>query len=251
MGKKKDPTDDVMAVASVIFKRIPYKQFIRPWNRMLRAWGASAFHATDFYNGAGEFERKTPRLEELQKEHSKLIPKIIGENIQRILIVSYKPQEFEQIASPQWKAKFGTSVHSQAVQLVLISNGWWRHQKCPSESFAYFMESGDTDEGEVVSTVERMRHDHQTGTAQVLKVASFATLDKGVARGLEAADFVAWQWNKYYMDKIRAGLELHPRKDFAALVAAASSEKVEYIFATGAYLKYIFSLVPPEFLDGK
>ena len=102
--------------------------------------------------------------------------------------------------TPGWVEYFGNSVHSQAVQLCLIANGYWRHGKCRGESFAYFMESGDEDQGEVVKTVERMRHDTKRGTAQVIRVSAFTPVDKGMARGLEAADFVAWHWNKYYMD---------------------------------------------------
>lgn len=110
------------------------------------------------------------------------------------------------------------------------------------------METGDSDEGEVLKTVDGMRQDKETGTATVIKVGSFTPVRKGMERGLEAADLVAWHWNKHYMDRMRIGKELNPRKDFAALVAAASSEKVDYIFASGADLKYFFSLVPPEAL---
>lgn len=248
-GAKKDMSDGVMCVASVIFKPTPYKQFFRPWNRMLKAWGASAFHATDFYNGAEEFERDTPYRRRLFEEDCKRIPKMIGPHVERISLISFRPDEFDRVASPEWKAKFGTSVHSHAVQLCLIANGWWRKEKYPSESFAYFMESGDTDEGKILQDVEGMRHDTETGTGSVIGVRSFTSVDKGMARGLEAADFAAWHWNKYYMDKIRAGNEDKPRKDFAALVNAADG-KIEYMFLTQADLKYFFSLVPKEALEG-
>jgi hypothetical protein len=249
LGAKRDLIDGVMCVAAVVFKPTPYKQFIRPWNRMLKAWNASAFHATDFYNGAGEFKRDTSNRRALFEEDARRIPKMIGEHIERILLVSFKPDEFNQKASPQWKAKFGTSVHSLAVQLCLVANGWWRHAKCPSQSFAYFMESGDQDEGEVADTIARMKNDTESGTGPIIRVGSFTRVDKGKARGLEAADFSAWQWNKYYMDKMRVGKEWNPRKDFAALISS-SNQKIEYIFASGAYLDYFFSLVPREVLEG-
>ncbi len=245
LGAKKDMTDGVMCVASVIFKPTPYKQFFRPWNRMLEAWGASAFHATDFYNGAGEFKRDTPDKKHLFEEDCKRIPKMVGHHLEKILLVSFRPDEFDRVASPEWKEKFGTSVHAHAVQLLLIANGWWITSKHPSECFAYFMETGDTDEGEVLKSVEGMRHDKQS--APVIKISSFATVDKGAARGIEAADFAAWHWNKYYMDKIRAGEKDRPRKDFAALVDAAE-DKIKYMFLTEADLKYFFSLVPKEVL---
>jgi hypothetical protein len=214
---------------------------------MLKAWGAEAFHATDFYGGAKAFKRDSSARQSRYDEDSRHIPKIIGQNVERIFLVSFRPKEFAQIASPEWKEKFGASVHSHAVQLCLIANGWWRHEKCPTESFSYFMEAGDMDESEVVKTVARMRQN--TETAPIIKVNSFTIAEKGADRGNEAADFAAWQWNKYYMDKMRFGRGSNPRKDLAALVAA-SNEKVEYIFATGAYLKYIFSLVPDEILKG-
>jgi hypothetical protein len=243
---KLHPTDDVMCVASVIFKPTPYKQFLRPWNRMLKAWEASAFHATDFYPGAQEFTRSTPDRKKLFEEDSKRIPKMVGQHVERISLISFKPTEFEGTMSPKWKEKFGTSVHSHAVQLCLIANGWWRTDKCPTESLAYFMESGDEDERLILRDVARMRNSGNTG--KVIGVSSFTSIAKGTARGLEAADFAAWHWNKYYMDKMRVGDMDRPRKDFAALVEAAE-HKIEYMFLTGANLEYFFSLVPRDLLE--
>lgn len=239
LGEKEDATDDVMCVAAITFKPTPYKQFVRSWNPMLDAWGASAFHATDFYNGAEEFVRKTPERKCLYDEDSKRIPTMIGKYIQRAVLISFRPQEFLDVAPQEWKNKFGVNVHSHAVQLCLFSNGWWRFGKCRHESFAYFMESGDTDEGQVVKDVERMRNDPET--SKVIKVSSFTSAQKGIARGLEAADFAAWHWNKYYMDKVRTGRQMEPRKDFAAF-ANITQGKLQYIFATGDKLKYFFSL---------
>jgi hypothetical protein len=63
-GAKSDAEDGVVAVAATVFKPLGYKRFERPWNRMLRWWKAPYFHATDFYNGAGWFERDTPSKKE-------------------------------------------------------------------------------------------------------------------------------------------------------------------------------------------
>ena len=56
---REDSDQGVMCVAATVFRPVRYKQFVRQWNRMLRGWGASAFHATDFYPGGGEFARPT------------------------------------------------------------------------------------------------------------------------------------------------------------------------------------------------
>ena len=107
------------------------------------------------------------------------------------------------------------------------------------------MESGDPDEVEVQETVSEMRKDKDSGTADVIRVNSFRAVDKGMARGLEAADCVAWHWNKHYMDRVRSGKENDARKDFAVLCGYG---KVHDSFATGDKLKYFFSLAPPHVL---
>lgn len=143
-GAKSDSDDSILSVASAIFKPIGYKQFLRPWNRMLRGWRASAFHATDFYNGAKGFKRDTPAKKERFDSDSKHLPKLVGENVQRILVVATRPEEFLREAPGKWK-----------------------------NLFAYFRESGDEDDAEVANTVERMGHDHPD-TARLIRVASFA-----------------------------------------------------------------------------
>jgi hypothetical protein len=243
-GAKSDAEDGVVAVAATVFKPLGYKRFVRPWNRMLRRWGASAFHATDFYNGAGEFKRDTAIKRDLHLDDSRLIPKLVGENIEYILVVAARPHEFINQASEKWKANFGTNVHAIGVQMVLITLGWWAEKHRFNERYAYFRESGDEDDAEVASTVEGMRT-RDSDTARVIRVSSFAHIEKGIARGTEASDFVAWHWNKWYMDKIRHGKKLDPRKDFHALVDCAD-HKFKYIFLSGDSLKYFFSLKPKE-----
>jgi len=248
LGEKKASDDGVMSVGAAMFKPTPYKQFLRPWNRMLDAWGASAFHATDFYSGAQEFKRDTPERKTLFAEHSRRVPGMIGRHVTRILVVSFRPEEYLRVASPEWKNKFGTNLHSLAVQVVLLTNGRWAEQYRPSETFAYFMESGDPEGAEVAAMVERFRQNQADN--KVCRIRSFTTVDKGVARGLEAADFAAWHWNKYYMDKVRNGLPDDPRKDFAALIET-SQNKVNSIFLSGAVLEYFLGLVPREVLEAK
>ena len=237
-GKKTDASDSIVCVAATVFKPTPYKQFVRPWNRMLKAWGAKAFHATDFYPGGGEFKRKTPERQRLYEEDSKRIPVMIGEHVHRVDIMSFRPEEFAAEASQKWKDRFGTKVHSLSVQLCMVSLGLWRQKNCPSEEFAYIQESGDPEEGDIAEAVRLMRRDEQYG--RVIKVSSFTTVDKGKARGLESADFVAWHWNKQYMDKFRHGDDTQ-RKDLAAFMRL-SHKKVASAFVTGKKLREFFSV---------
>jgi hypothetical protein len=236
---KRDARDEVMCVACVMFKPTAYKQFVRPWNRMLNAWGAKAFHSREFYPGSGVFKRDTPQKQLRYEEDSRLIPELIAKSILRILIVSFRPAEFLAAAPPEWKA-FGNNLHSLAVQACLLNNGdWLKDRNRLFQSFAYFMESGDEGEAEVMQAVRGMKAHEKT--AKHIRVASFTTVDKGRARGLEAADCVAWHWNKYYMDSERPERVRKPRKDFMFLAESARG-KCDCIFATGDDLKYLFSL---------
>jgi hypothetical protein len=128
--------------------------------------------------------------------------------------------------------------------MILIALGWWAEAHHFSERFAYVRESGDEDDAEVARTVERMRNS-DADTVGLLRVASFAHVEKGIARGTEAADFISWHWNKYYMDRLRKGTPQEPRKDFRALVDFTEGQ-FKYIFLTDANLKFFFSLKPRE-----
>jgi hypothetical protein len=81
LGRKHDKSDDVMCVASVAFRPTKYKQFIRAWNPMLKAWGADEFHATDFYCGYGQFQRQTKEKQALFDEDCRRIPAMIANRI--------------------------------------------------------------------------------------------------------------------------------------------------------------------------
>lgn len=234
----KDRSDDIVCVAAIVFKPTSYKQFIRPWNRMLRGWEASAFHATDFYNGAEEFKRDTPAREKRFEDDSRSIPELIGSRVHRVELISFRPSEFAREASDRWKQRFGTDLHGIAVQMCMVSLGWWLNDHHPSEHFAYFRESGDAGEGKVDDAIREVRND--PGYSRVVRIHSYTSVAKGVARGTEAADFAAWHWNKDYIDRARLGKEA-PRKDFAAFGSAVKG-KVSSAFVTGDKLKMFFSV---------
>jgi hypothetical protein len=146
---------------------------------------------------------------------------LIGSNVEKVTLIAFRPSEYLTEAPAGWLNLFGTSVHSMAVQLVLLVLGWWREEHIPSHSFDYFMESGDSDEGKVLETVKKMQLDPPT--RKVIGVKTFSSIEKGSARGLEAADFWAWQWNKYYVDRVLKGTPDEPRRDFKAAVSVQKS----------------------------
>ena len=229
-----------MCVACTVFKETPYKQFTRPWNRMLKRWGVEAFHAKDFYCGGGEFKRETEQRKRWFDEDTRTIPNLIGKNVARVLCVAFRPDEFAKRASADWKERFGIDTHAMAVQLCLVMNGWWLRDKHCLQYFAYVRESGDEGEGRVDEAVNRLWHDAEYGP--LVRIKSYFTVKKGQARGTEASDFVAWHWNKHAVERLAKGLE--PRKDFLAFARLTELQgKVSSAFITGPKLDEFFNVL--------
>lgn len=214
---------------------------------MLRRWGASAFHATDFYPGGGEFKRNgNPEREEWFQEDCKAIPKIIGEHVSRVVAVAFRPEEFAAKASDEWKEAFGTDTHAMAVQLCLVMNGWWLQDKSSTEYFAYTQESGDKNESQIEDVVRKLRNDPDY--SKLIRVKSFTSADKGHARGMEASDFLAWHWDKHAIERLGKGMDF--RKDFAAFANLTEHRgKVQSAFVTGEKLDSYFQTLERAWKD--
>ena len=128
---------------------------------MLKVWGASAFHATDFYPGGGEFKRhhpdKSPIPERIAlfERDSKRIPHIIGKYIHQLFVVSFRKDEFEAVAPADWRERFG-GVHCVAAQLALHTVGFWAKKHNFEGRIAYFYETGDEEQGRIEEAYRKM-----------------------------------------------------------------------------------------------
>jgi hypothetical protein len=168
-GEKKVADDRAMAVSAVVFKPTAYKQFVRPWNRMLRAWNATAFHATDFYTGYEEFVRDTPERKMLFEQDSRRLPSLIAPHLTQALAVAFRPDEVMPLLSDRWKQSFGDSLHSLAVQMALFAIGEWAKERKYFGGFAVFIEDGDPDSAEVETAVKNMSRDAIVATSPRLE----------------------------------------------------------------------------------
>ncbi len=246
-GAKNYGRSSVMCVGAALFKPTPYKQFTRSWERMLREWDASSFHATDFYNGGGEFQRSRPDGSAIpgrqrQFEHdSRFIPMVIGEHVHRLFVVSLKVDEYEDVAPMAWRNRFG-GVHQVAIQAVIDAIGHWADKARFSGEIAYVYETGDEEESQVSSALGK-RHKSPKHRKHCRMASKPIGVEKGKARGLEVSDFIAWHWNKFYADTL-ADRSRHPRKDFSALMQTMrlNRKKIETYLMTGDALeKFLIS----------
>ena len=143
-----------------------------------------------FLRGYQEFIRNTDARKQLFEEDSKRIPTMIGDHVDRDSSSTLRPKEVLAFAPTHRKTKFGHNVYSHAVQLCLIANGWWRHERFRLAKFRSTIESGIPIAGEINSTVDAMKIEDET--AKIVGIHSFNSADKGSERVLEAADFSAW-----------------------------------------------------------
>lgn len=239
LGEKPKGTDRVVSVAATVFRPDLYLSFTEPWNQMLARWGAPSFHASEFYPGYGLFARDTAEKRDWFHDDCLLIPGIIGQHLQHGLIVSFRPDEV-RAAAEDWLPLLDETIHSVAVQLVLILLGHWANWTGFEGDFLYFMERGDEDEASVMKAVRRLEASPITG--KHIRLREFFPIKKGVARGLEASDFLAWHWNKYWADKITEGKPDELRKDFQLFVNEVGSRQVAYVFVTGKKLDLLLNL---------
>jgi hypothetical protein len=100
--RKAKSKEQIMCVSAVVFKPTKYTQFSRVWNKLFNRWGASAFHATDFYGGADEFRRNSPERASLHTEDSKRIPELIGSNVEKVTLIAFRPSEYLTEAPAGW-----------------------------------------------------------------------------------------------------------------------------------------------------
>jgi hypothetical protein len=213
-GAKAD-AGGIMCVAAAMFKPAAYKRLCREWKRLLEGWGAGAFHATDFYPGGGEFRRTgsdgqiDPRRVAKYQQDSKRIPHIIGNTAHKLFVVSFRQFEFEAVAPIAWQRHFG-SLYGVALQLALDAIGHWANSVKYHGKIAYFIESGDEGQADADRAFLACRTD--PGRRAHTRFATHTFGAKGMFRGCEVADFIGWQWNKFYADTLATDTGA-PRRD--------------------------------------
>lgn len=212
----------VMCVGAALFESFHYDRFLHEWQPILTEWGATAFHATDFYPGGGEFKRTRPdgtidpALKARHDRQSREIPVIVGTHVHQLFVITFHEDEYEAIAPKAWRDRFG-NVHRIAAQLMAGSIGHWANREPYDGEIAYFYETGDEDEAAVDDALRGLykRPDQRAHT----RMASTPIgVDKGKARGLEVADFLAWQWNKYVAESMPPNRKRPIRKDIQLLM---------------------------------
>jgi hypothetical protein len=210
-------------LAAALFWPFHYERFVHDWERFLEGWGAKAFHAKEFYPGAGPFwwKRQDGTVEverrERHRHDSKRIPDMIAPHVRQLFVVSFREDEYEAVAPLAWRRRYG-GVHRVAAQMMAQSVGFWARRVRHEGEISYICESGDGVDRQVHNGLRAVYR--QPRARQHARMASSPVeVKKGDARGLEVADFVAWHWNKYVAETVFATSARRPvRKDIERLL---------------------------------
>jgi hypothetical protein len=218
----------VMCVAAALFQPFDYDRFLQLWQSLLDDWGATAFHATDFYPGAREFKRKRAdgsfdpqRVAQFERDSRRII-EIVGTYVHQLFVVTFREDEYEAVAPKAWRDRFG-GVHRIAAQLMAGSVGHWANREKYDGKIAYFYETGDPDEASVAGALRGL-YDRPDQRKHTRMASPPVGVEKGNAHGLEVADFLAWHWNKYVVDSLPPTRTRPMRRDIHALMDLLSSK---------------------------
>ena len=223
-------------MAACLFKPPKYKQFVRRWEQMLKGilpGGALFFHATEFFPGGGIF-KDVPRAK--RDAIAATLPDLLDEFLHQVIAASFKEDEFIREAPPLWKKRFG-SLTGVAVQMCAGGIGHWANERSNNGPIAYVFESGEADEAEAGTAFTNISRSPKIKAHSRYRSHTFTA--KGLARGLEAADYFAWHWNKFDAETLSRSVgdpsRRATRKDFHSLVMR-NPEKYRVFTFTGPEL---------------
>jgi len=239
-GALPDKAERVMCVACCLFKEGKYADFNRKWRTMHRRLGVPIFHATDFYGRWGDYKE----VDEVKwRDVGHRMPEMINQHTEQVHAVSFREDEFWSVAGDAWRKKFGPSIYSAAVQLCLGVTGLWCERKPFNGEIVYVFEVEPKEDqnaanNAIVATIAN------PGMRRFTRYRSHAFVPKSeAAAGLEASDYFAWHWNKYYSETVFKR-KRKMREDFKALIRRNPKKYVVYKYMDEALKKTV-----QKFLD--
>jgi hypothetical protein len=141
-GARED-AEGAMCLAACLFKRTRYQEFERRWRTLHRPLGVDVFHACDFYPGGGAY-RQVDR--EKKEQIARQIPALLNATLHQVVAVTFRRDEFWRVAGDRWRARYGPSLYSAAVQLCLgCTSGWADERRYPG-TIDYKIEAGEEDQ---------------------------------------------------------------------------------------------------------
>lgn len=179
-----------MCVAGYLIESDQAKRMNDEWNPFLQSYGLAQFHMVDCAHGTEAFKHisKTCRI-----KIAKHLINLTKQRVEMGVAVSVSQNDFDLEARPKWI----TGAYTLCAQWCILGViGWWRKHNYGGQ-MAYFFESGHA----LYPEVDRFMNFLGTNPGpEFPEYAGHAALPKSKHAGLDAADLLAWEWTKEYVN---------------------------------------------------
>jgi len=85
--------------------------------------------------------------------------------------------------------------------MMVAKCGWWADKTSYDGEIAYFYETGDDEEADIKHALDDLWKDPVKRKGARMATTPIG-VEKGKAHGLEVADFLAWHWNKWWLETL-------------------------------------------------
>jgi hypothetical protein len=186
-----------MCVAGYLFTVEKAKRFQERWGSLLRQAGLEYFRMSECANGAGQFRGCPPNH---RRAIEKELIKAIQDHVTHGVAVWVSRDEFRAMAPPWWQQYYGgpyTACLMQCVVMVII----WAKKTQHVGPISYLFEAGDANAGEAGQHMRKTAA--QADQSAAAHYAGHQFVPKKLARQFDAADALAWNLNRTYIDGLR------------------------------------------------
>jgi hypothetical protein len=204
-----DAGSPVVCVAGYLFEKDQCLRMDAEWKAALEAAGISHFHMVECAQGVGKFARKS-KAERIEIE-SRLIG-IIKRRACVGIVCSVCPEDYLHFVP-------GAKDFGGAYQLLLswciVAVSTWVAKHDYQGEIAYFFEAGHALEAHANASMIKLRN--TPALKHGCRYRSHLFIGKNDARPIQAADLLAWQWHREWINEhgpVRRGR----RADFNSLL---------------------------------
>lgn len=111
--------------------------------RSIARWVSTCLTPAIFHPGGGAY-RHADR--EKKEQIARQIPALLNATLHQVVAVTFRRDEFWRVAGDRWRARYGPSLYSAAVQLCLGCISRWADERRYTGTIAYKIEAGEEDQ---------------------------------------------------------------------------------------------------------
>ena len=200
-----------MSVAAYLFEEEQYWLLAKAWSDVLNEHSLPYFHMVDCAHRRGIFEGRSE--DECDQVARRLIG-IIKLRIRCGIMCSIAERDFVEERPEDWDISSYTTI----VQWLVHGVSLWAKEYSVTEDIMYVLESGHAKSSEAHKAFRSLSMRKKMREMAKYAGHTFAVKDhRRLGYGLQAADILAWEWNKDFIDE-RLGRPRGRRKSLDSLL---------------------------------